>query len=143
MPEMAPKRSLCRLWSSVFPFCGVMSGFPVGTARGSSFTICQREEKKRLEVAEQGTWPSSVKARHKTAGQIQHLQGVGRCTHERRAYKRGGRRGTRGGEHRGGRGPKVRRQGKAAPRSTHLFSGPNTSPILSWPHPHFLPFWTH
>lgn len=52
MPEMAPKRSLCRLWSSVFPFCGVMSGFPAGTARASSFTICQGEEKELLEMAD-------------------------------------------------------------------------------------------
>lgn len=66
MPEMAPKRSLCRLWSRVFPFCGVMSGFPAGTARGSSFTICQRGEKKLLEMAEQALWTDLQACRQDT-----------------------------------------------------------------------------
>ena len=41
MPEMAPKRSLCRLASSVPPdFWGVTNGFTAGKVRDSSFTVC-------------------------------------------------------------------------------------------------------
>ena len=46
MPEIAPKRSLCRLLSRVFPdFCGVTNGFTAGKISESSFTACQRGEK--------------------------------------------------------------------------------------------------
>ena len=46
MPEMAPKRSLCRLASSVLPdFCGVTIGFTAGKVRDSSFTVCQGGER--------------------------------------------------------------------------------------------------
>lgn len=102
MPEMAPRRSLCRLWSRVFPFCGVMSGFPAGTARGSSFTICQREEKKLLEVAERASWTDLQTCRQDTQ-QLDMLSiSSGGWMHT--AYKRGGGRGIREGEPRGGQG---------------------------------------
>lgn len=46
MPEMAPKRSLCRLASSVLPdFCGVTIGFTAGQVRDSSFTVCRGGER--------------------------------------------------------------------------------------------------
>ena len=49
MPEMAPKRSLCRLLSSAIPgFCGVTSGFAAGSRSDSSFTVCPRGEKEEV-----------------------------------------------------------------------------------------------
>lgn len=49
MPEIAPKRSLCRLLSSVFPdFCGVTNGFTAGKVSDSSFTVCQRGEREEI-----------------------------------------------------------------------------------------------